>query len=249
MDLPDLVKKMFLPGAIYTFVGAGGKSTAMRLVAGILSRTGTRARMATTTRVGIEEFSNYPVTFASTAEDLLLACSGPEPLGLIVAAALHDQGKYSGLDPSLLEGLSLDADSILLVEGDGSRRRPLKVPTDREPVIPPASSVVFALMGASGFGEPIDEEHCYNHEAAFRILAPGARDFDAASIATLGGHSAGCRKGVMPGMGYHVLMNQGDLEDKRAIGSAALRILMTTQGIRGTLLSLHQEVVYESTAY
>ena len=51
----------------------------------------------------------------------------------------------------------------------------------------------------------------------------------------------------MPGMGFHVLLNQADLADKRAIGSDALQILLTTQGIRGSLLSLRQEAVYETT--
>lgn len=247
MELPELVRRLFPPGAVCTFIGAGGKSTAMRAAARILSARGIRVRMTTTTRVGVSEFMGYPVSLAGTAAEVLRACDDPEPVRLIVAEELPAQGKYAGLDPSLVEGLTIRADSILLVEGDGSRRRPLKVPTHREPVIPASTSMVLALMGASGFNEPIDEEHCYNHEAAFGILAPGARRFDAACVAALASSPTGSRKGVMPGMGYHVLLNQADLADKRAIGSDALRILLTTQGIRGSLLSLRQEAVYETT--
>ena len=246
LDFAGLVKRMFLPGAIYTFVGAGGKSTAIRLVAGILSRAGARARMTTTTKIGIEEFSNYPISFVKTEDDLQIAVSGHEPVGLIVGSAFHDRGKYGGVDPSLFERLSVDSDTILLVEGDGSRRRPLKAPDDWEPVIPRATAMVVAMMGASGFGEPIDEDHCYNHEAALRILPAGARCFAASEVATLASHPAGCRKGVLPGMRYHVLMNQADLGDKRPIGSEALRILTFTHGIQGSLLSFQQEVVYET---
>ena len=50
----------------------------------------------------------------------------------------------------------------------------------------------------------------------------------------------------MPGMGFHVLLNQADLADKRAIGRDALRILLTTQGIRAAGF-LRQEAVYETT--
>ncbi|MGA2613302.1 MAG: selenium cofactor biosynthesis protein YqeC [Spirochaetia bacterium] len=246
-DLQTLVKKLFLPGTISTFTGAGGKSTAMRAVAGILGRAGIRVRMTTTTRVGMEEFSGYPVSFASNAAEVLQACNGPELARLIVAGSLSSEGKYAGLDPVLLEGLSLDPECVLLVEGDGSRRKPLKVPTSREPVIPPGSSLVLTLMGASGFDEPVDEEHCYNHEAAFAILPDGAGRFDAASLAALAAHPAGCRKGVMPGMGYHVILNQGDIASKRATGSEALRILGETYGIQGSLVSLQQEVLYETT--
>ena len=247
MELPELVRRLFPPGAVCTLIGAGGKSTAMRAVARILSARGIRVRMTTTTRVGIAEFMGFPVSRAETAAEVLQACDNPEPVRLIVADELSAQGKYAGLDPSLVEGLKICSDSVLLVEGDGSRRRPLKVPTQREPVIPGNSSVVLALMGASGFNEPIDEEHCYNHEATSGILAPGARRFDAACVAALASSPAGSRKGVMPGMGFHVLLNQADLADKRAIGRDALRILLTTQGIRGSLLSLRQEAVYETT--
>ena len=137
-------------------------------------------------------------------------------------------------------------DSVLLVEGDGSRRKPLKVPTSREPVIPACTALVFALMGASGFGEPIDEEHCYNHQAVSGIVPPGTRSFDAASLAAIAAHPAGCRKGVVRGMGFHVVMNQGDLPAKRPIGAEALGILKA-QGIDGSLVSLQQEVVYETS--
>jgi probable selenium-dependent hydroxylase accessory protein YqeC len=246
-DLHELVKKLFVPGCIYTFVGAGGKSTAIRIVGRILSGIGIRVRVTTTTRVAIEEFKGYPISVAGTAKELLQACSSPETVRLIVSGVISSKGKYAGLDPSLLEGLSLGAECVLLVEGDGSRRRPLKVPTSREPVIPVGSSLVFAVMGASGFDEPIDDEHCYNYQAAFDILANGSRRFDAASLATLAAHPAGCRKGVMPGMRYHVLLNQADLAFKRAIGSEVLGILTATQGIAGSLLSLQEEVVYETT--
>ncbi len=248
-DFHALVKKLFPPGNVYTFVGAGGKSTALRTIAGILSRSGIRARMTTTTRVGMEEFSGYPVSMAATAAEVLQACGGPEELRLIVFGPSSTPGKYAGLDLILMEGLSLDDDCVLLVEGDGSRRKPLKVPTSREPVIPPVSSQVFALMGASGFNEPVDEEHCYNHEAAFGMLSPGSHRFDAASLAALAAHPAGCRKGVTPGMGYHVILNQGDIEDKRAVGSEALHILREAHGILGSLVSLRLEVVYETTEH
>ena len=191
MELPELVRRLFPPGAVCTFIGAGGKSTAMRAVARILSARGIRVRMTTTTRVGIAEFMGFPVSRAETAAEVLQACDNPEPVRLIVADELSAQGKYAGLDPSLVEGLKICSDSVLLVEGDGSRRRPLKVPTQREPVIPANSSMVLALMGASGFNEPIDEEHCYNHEATSGILAPGARRFDAACVAALASSPAG----------------------------------------------------------
>ncbi len=246
--LASLVVELVRPGVLCAFVGAGGKTTAMRTAAAILSRRGLRVRMTTTTRVGREELAVYPVSFVQDGEGMRKACEDEEPVRLIVARESEAPGKYAGVHPGLLAGLPRDGESVLLVEADGSRRKPLKVPTDREPVIPPNSAVVCAFMGASGFDEPIDEEHCYNHDAAFAILGSAAVCFDARSIAALAAHPAGCRKGVAPGMAFHVLLNQGDLAEKRATGIEALAILGAVHGIQGSLVSLQQGVVYETTA-
>ena len=248
-ELATLVAEIFRPGVIHAFVGAGGKSTAMRVVAGILSARGARVRMTTTTRVGMTEFGGFPVAIARNAEEIRGAFAGDELVRLVVAASVPDQDKYLGLDPGLLSASSLGRDVVLLVEGDGSRRRPLKVPTSREPVIPAEAGAVLALLGASGFDEPIDEKHCYNHEAALDVLGKKSGTFDAVSIAALAAHPAGSRKGVLPGMEFHLLVNQGDLERKRQTGIEALRILRETHGIRGSLVSLQRGVVYETTLH
>jgi probable selenium-dependent hydroxylase accessory protein YqeC len=191
------------------------------------------------------EFSGYPISIATSPEEVQEAFGGPERVRLVVAAALLEQGKFTGLYPVLIDELDIDSDTVVLVEGDGSRHKPLKVPTSREPVIPSCSRTVLALMGASGFGERIDEEHCYNHQAALDILPKGTPRFDAAALAAMAGHPACGRKGVEPGMRFHILMNQGDLAEKRSIGSHALEILATEKGIEGSLVSLQREAVYE----
>ena len=50
-------------------------------------------------------------------------------------------------------------------------------------------------------------------------------------------------------MGFHVLLNQGDLEDKRETGRKALQGLASAHGISGSLVSLQQEVLYETTVH
>jgi probable selenium-dependent hydroxylase accessory protein YqeC len=193
----------------------------------------------------MEEFSGYPISIATSSEEVQEAFGGPERVRLVAAAALADQGKLTGLHSTLIDELDVDSDMVILVEGDGSRHKPLKAPTSREPVIPSCSRTVLALMGASGFGEHIDEEHCYNHQAALAILPKGTPRFDAAALAAMAGHPACGHKGVKPGMRFHIFMNQGDLTEKRSIGSHALEILAAEQGIEGSLVSLEQEAVYE----
>ena len=133
--------------------------------------------MTTTTRVGVEEFSAYPLRTVEGREDLLRAIQDTAPLLLLAGGETEDHLKYTGIDRTLLEGLPLGKDMVVLVEGDGSRRLPMKAPREHEPVIPSTSSAVLAVMGAGAFGEPVDAAHCYNHEGALEILGISAARF------------------------------------------------------------------------
>jgi probable selenium-dependent hydroxylase accessory protein YqeC len=218
----------------------------MRKIADFLSRRGIRARMTTTTRIGVEEFSAYPVATARDDEDLLRCILADEPL-MVISGGVSEDGKHAGVDPALIERLAIPADLVLLVEGDGSRKKPIKAPTAREPVIPANTSEVFALMGAGAFDERVDAERCYNPEGVIALLGQAHAVLDAPALVSLAADARGCRKGVLPGMGFHLIVNQGDLERKQATARALLRDLSRGHGIAGTLLSWWNERVYETS--
>ncbi len=243
----DVLAHWFQPGAVYAFVGAGGKTTAMKRAAAYMAETGLKARLTTTTRVGIAEFEGIAVSLVRGPKDLSRVLADDAPIRLLVGSAAPEQGKYLGLDPAIIEGVSLRADTVLLVECDGSRRLPMKAPESREPVIPANASTVFALMGASAFGEPIDEAHCYNHKKALALMGVSEGLFAPPAIAALSADPGGCRKGVLSGMMFRLLMNQGDLEQKRGIAVEALELARAEFGIRGALVSLQKGILYHMT--
>jgi probable selenium-dependent hydroxylase accessory protein YqeC len=243
----DFISRHFRPGRVYTLVGAGGKSTGMRKIADFISRRGLRARMTTTTRIGVQEFSAYPVATAHDEAELARCIMAAEPSMVISGGVSNDGQKHAGLAPARIERLVIPDDVVLLVEGDGSRRKPMKAPTAREPVIPANTSVVFALMGASAFDEEVDAGRCYNPEGVLALLGQAHAVFDAPALALLAADARGCRKGVAPGMGFHIVVNQGDLEQKQAAARALLRELRRAHAIAGTLLSWWNERVYETS--
>jgi probable selenium-dependent hydroxylase accessory protein YqeC len=245
----DLLSLWFLPGAIYTFVGAGGKTTALKRVAQFLSGNGVEVRLTTTTRVGIAEFEGFSVSVVHSSQALERTFEERAPSRLLVGGTLHDQGKFLGLSQSTIENVLVPVHTVLLVEADGSRKRPMKVPEGWEPVIPANSSTVFALMGASAFEEPIDEAHCYNHQKALALLGKTGSFFEPREIAALAADPAGSSKGVLSGMGFRLLINQGDLDHKRGIASEALRLAQDKYGIRGAVVSLQRGELYDSTEF
>jgi probable selenium-dependent hydroxylase accessory protein YqeC len=246
--LAAFVGRYFSAGQVYTFVGAGGKSTGMKRIAAHLLGAGLRVRMSTTTRVGIEEFSAYPAVIARTDAALQACLASREPLLLIAGGIDEKQNKHTGVAPSLIEGALLPDDVVLLVEGDGSRRRALKAPKEGEPVIPANSTAVFALMGASAFDEKIDAAWCYNPEGILDLLGAAGGVFDVPALLRLAVDPRGCRKGVTPGMAFHLVVNQGDRREKRSTALCLVRKLRDQHGIAATLLSWQQEKVYETGA-
>jgi probable selenium-dependent hydroxylase accessory protein YqeC len=243
----DVLSLWFRPAGVYTFIGAGGKTTCMKRAAAFLAEIGVRARLATTTRVGIDEFQGIPVSLVRSPLDFSRALADDAPVRLLVGSAAPEQGKYLGLNPSLIETVSLRRDTALLVEGDGSRRLPMKAPQDHEPVIPANTCTVFALMGASAFGEPIDEAHCYNHGKVLALTGTAGATFEPSVIAALCSSPEGYRKGVRSGMGFKLLVNQGDLEQKRGLAVEALELAKAEYGCGGALVSLQKGVLYHIT--
>ena len=241
----DSVLRWFGAAGVYTFVGAGGKSTAMKRIARLLAETGARIWLTTTTRIGIEEFSAFPLSILRDGDDLPKVPASAQ-IALLAGDVDEKAGKLLGVDPGLVGSLSARDEAFILVEGDGSRRLPVKAPRAWERVIPPASAAVLCLMGASAFDEPVDAVRCYNHEGAFAILGGTERRFGAEEIATLAAHPEGGRKGVAVGMGFRLLLNQCDLARKRDTALAALRIARDRWGIQGALLSFERGELYEA---
>jgi molybdenum cofactor cytidylyltransferase len=209
-----------------------------------MAKAGRKAILTTTTKVGTDEFDGIPVSVVTGLEEMRGAIEEKSAMRLVIGGVVPHQGKYFGLDPRLIEGVSLGVDTVMLVEGDGSRRHPLKAPKDHEPVIPANTAAVFALMGGSAIDEPIDESHCYNHEMVLSLLGRTGGRFEPPVIAALAADPAGCSKGVLPGMGFMLLINQSDLEQKRASAAEALRLARTLHGIRGALVSFQLGELY-----
>jgi probable selenium-dependent hydroxylase accessory protein YqeC len=245
-SIEDFLSRFFPPGQVATFVGAGGKSSGMRVAASILSGRGLRMRITTTTRIGVEEFSSFPVAHVRREKDILDSLASEQPVQVISAGMLDGNEKHRGLEPEVIERMTLPPDLILLVEGDGSRRMPVKAPLHHEPVIPANSAIVFALMGASAFDQGVESRCCYNPEGVLALVGKKVAVFDVPTLSLLAGDPGGCRKGVKRGMAFHLVVNQGDLADRRPTAHALLREARKTRGISATLLSWQEQRIYET---
>jgi len=88
-------------------------------------------------------------------------------LVLVVGREVADD-KFTGPEASDLNQLIRAAD-LTVIEGDGSRRLPFKVPAAHEPVVPDATDLLLIVVGLTALGRPLAEVCCRLDEAS-RIL-------------------------------------------------------------------------------
>ena len=193
-------------GDVAAFAGAGGKSSAILAIATELLEAGKTVLAVPTTKMLVNEAEKIgPLVTSEDADELRAkakeALSGGAS-GLVVGSRLLSKNRVGGVEPAVVSSLALLAD-VVLVEADGSRRRPIKGTAEYEPALPDAATLVV--------GVPVDEEHVHRPELFSKLTGIGsgqsitarafARALAEGSLAGIpdGARSAALITGVHPG--------------------------------------------------
>ena len=153
-------------GDVAAFVGAGGKSSAILAVSGELTREGMKVLVAPTTKMLKSEAGRIgPLVTSEDAGDVLAKTERAfsEAPAVVVGSGMLSRNRVGGVDPGWVGDLARLAD-VVLVEADGSRRRPIKGTAEHEPVFPEATTLVVAVGNVHALGTPVDEEHVHRPE-------------------------------------------------------------------------------------
>ena len=156
---------------VITLVGAGGKTSLIRRLAFEGRKRGLRVLVVTTTHMYRPGRFGVLSGRAEDVEGQLLGA------GLAVAGNEAGEQKISFVREELYRKICPMAD-LVLVEGDGSRRLPVKAPGKNEPVIPENSDLVLAVCGLSALGQP-GAKVCFRLEYALRLMETYRRSGDA----------------------------------------------------------------------
>lgn len=148
------------PHLVISLVGAGGKTTTMYRLADELAAAGKRVIVTTTTHIFYPEDRRVAVT--DCAKDVLSLVHPGEVVVAGQPCGWGDDGvdqpykKLQGLSLCEISKLAAGAD-VLLIEADGAKRMPLKVPRDGEPVIPKETHLAIACAGLDCLGMPFKD--------------------------------------------------------------------------------------------
>lgn len=155
---------------ILTFTGGGGKTSLMNILGIEFAKQRIPTLLTTTTHIMkpdflpskacIEEENLEQITsfFTNLEEDILpLAALG------IPEKKIYNKVKWKSPSINFMKKLSLFSRKYsnislrILCEGDGSKRLPIKLPKDGEPVFFPKTDTVIGVIGLSCLGKPIKE--------------------------------------------------------------------------------------------
>ena len=188
---------LFLPEEreVVAFVGGGGKSTLLLGLGHELADAGRPVVMTSTTKMGTDQIPPWAVVCHNLA-DVDGALRSQRPAYLLAGT---DGAKVIGVDPDLVNDVAAATTATVLVEADGSRRRPFKAPASHEPVVPSATTLVVVAVGVEAIGQPISVA-CHRPERVSTLTGRSVNDVvRPEDIATVAAHPAGGRKGVPEG--------------------------------------------------
>jgi molybdenum cofactor cytidylyltransferase len=213
------------------FVGSGGKSSALfRLARELISRgSGLEGRdqtvlCTTSTHLALEQLDLADKHIVLDRPEDLDVFDRNIPSGLLlITGAQASQDRMGGIDVACLERLYALAERRqlpLLIEADGSRRRPLKAPAGHEPVIPAWVDQVVVTVGLLGLGKPLDATWVHRPEIFSELagLPLGAQVTSEALVQVLA-HPEGGLKGIPAQAQRICLLNQADTSELQAAAS------------------------------
>lgn len=164
------------PGDIVAFVGAGGKSSAVIQAYRELREAGSTVLVSPTTKMLLREVEQIgPVIVSEDPEELRAQVEKALAAHKAVTAGkdLLSKERLGGVEPAWVSSLAHAAD-VVLVEADGSRRRPIKGTAKHEPVLPEGVTLVVAVGGIWALGKPLDEEYVHRPEIFSELTGVGA---------------------------------------------------------------------------
>ena len=194
--------------AVISVTGAGGKTSLIFAWARELAASGKSVVITTTTHMyrpeRIEE----------------------EGIRIVVSDDPERHDKVTAPPEAVLEDLRNTAD-VILIEADGSRRKPLKWPGEREPVIPDYTDITVCVAGLSAVGKQTEE-------AVFRANelpeAMKSETVDVNLMHKILASRSGGQKGVRGE--FRIFLNQVDDDIDRLAAAYRLQQILGVFGIQ-----------------
>jgi molybdenum cofactor cytidylyltransferase len=144
-----------------------------------LTQAGHRVIITTTTHLAAEQLQWAPAQVAAGGGRLPVAqiAQALDTHGCCLLFGEAHGEKIRGVPVEMVDQLVQQASALgvpaILVEADGSRRKPIKAPADHEPALPASTTLLVPVLGLDAIGSRLDEEHVHRPELVRRVVTGG----------------------------------------------------------------------------
>ncbi|MGB9839897.1 selenium cofactor biosynthesis protein YqeC [Thermovenabulum sp.] len=140
-------------------VGGGGKTTLLFNLALELSKVGKKVLLSTTTKIYLPESEENFKVILGDEEEVLNSIKAEKNLIIISGKRIVEENKLEGLNKSFYNIIfEKNMFDYILIEADGSKRKPIKFHAYYEPVIPELTTKVIGIVGLDCMGEKLDNQ-------------------------------------------------------------------------------------------
>ena len=207
---------------VISLVGGGGKTTTMYALAEIFREEGKKVIVTTSTHL-------------QTPPEEIRARNIEEVRSLWKSDQIAVIGTDCESNKNLAAGDQAAVNQMELIEADGAKHLPCKVPIEKEPVIIPECTDVIAVVGMDALGKPL-EEVCFRKDLAVQFLNTSYKHLMAEEdIAKILSSVQGARKGVEDRK-YCVVLNKCD-DEIRKERAAKIRSLLKEKSIENVMIT------------
>ena len=160
-------------GDVVSFVGAGGKTTALFSLSLELRRRGLSVVVTSTTHMQVpivSDMTTPPLVLTSEQDNWLLTVKANLARygSVTVLEKRIRDDKLSGIEPVTVDPLRSLADCVL-IEADGARGRSLKAPAEHEPVVAEETTLTVVVAGIDAIGLRLDEKNVHRLEVVTEL--------------------------------------------------------------------------------
>ncbi len=156
-----LVKTLYTgPQSVISVTGGGGKTSTLRFLASKFKEMGLSVLITTTTKFQGPKQFNWGLDYSFSEEaDILSHEIKKGEIVYFAKRSVVDMKKYTSPRLEILSLLTKRFD-VTIIEADGAKMLPLKLHTQRDPVIIDETTATLAIMGASALNDRADN-NCF----------------------------------------------------------------------------------------
>ena len=225
---------------VIAFVGGGGKSTSINVLAQEFKSLGKKVLITSTTMIFYPEHKDndkfilgvLPIEYKPKAGTITLfgkamvkeKIKGPRPMEL---KEIYNRNIFD----------------IILIEADGAKRKPITAPAPHEPVVSDFVKVTIGVIGLDSVGQLLDEDKTHRPEILrkiFNVEIPHIIGTD--DIVKLIVDRNGLFKDVKGKK--LVFLNKADNEELRLIGDEICQILFKTDIKDIFITQINEKIIY-----